>query len=207
MMHPTISEALATSRQQQFRREAEQWRLAWSRAGSVRARPGRPAAAVTGVAAGLAARVRQPPPRRPAAGPAQGRLIRMPQGGNAPSPRTGNFMPAGPWRRLSPPRSSISLPAPNWGVPALPSDGAGLAGAQPRWDAHRPVDTPPAPGRDTARAVRISDVVVFPGARYDDVPASAAVPAGRGTRPCGRAHLGQPSRAGLEPAVQPSRAI
>jgi hypothetical protein len=28
MMHPTISEALAKSRQQQFRREAEQWRLA-----------------------------------------------------------------------------------------------------------------------------------------------------------------------------------
>ncbi len=27
-MHPTISEALAKSRQQQFRREADQWRLA-----------------------------------------------------------------------------------------------------------------------------------------------------------------------------------
>ncbi len=59
MMHPTISEALAKSRQQQFRREAEQWRLARparSRAGGVRARPGRPAAAVTGMAAGLASR-------------------------------------------------------------------------------------------------------------------------------------------------------
>jgi hypothetical protein len=55
MMHPTISEALARSRQQQFRREAEQWRLARSRAG-VRARPGRPAAAVTGLATGLASR-------------------------------------------------------------------------------------------------------------------------------------------------------
>jgi hypothetical protein len=92
MMHPTISEALAKSRQQQFRREAEQWSLARSRAASVRARPGRTAAAVTGLAAGLAARVRQPPPRRPATGPAQGRLMRMPQGGNAPSPRTGDFM-------------------------------------------------------------------------------------------------------------------
>jgi hypothetical protein len=161
MMHPTISEALAKSRQQQFRRKAEQWRLARlarSRAGSVRVRPGRPAAAVTGVAAGLAARVRRLPPRRPAAGPAQGRLIRMPQGGNVPSARTGDFMPAGPWRRLSPPRSAphsgIPLPAPNWGVPALPGDGAERVGAQARWDAHRPADTPPAPGRDTARAVR-----------------------------------------------------
>jgi hypothetical protein len=86
MMHPTISEALAKSRQQQFRREADQWRLARlarSRAGSVRARPGPPAAPATDPAAGLAARRRQPPPRRPAAGPAQGRLIRMPQSGNA----------------------------------------------------------------------------------------------------------------------------
>ena len=59
MMHPTISEALAKSRQQQFRREAEQWRLARparSLAGGGRARPGRPAAAVTGMAAGLASR-------------------------------------------------------------------------------------------------------------------------------------------------------
>lgn len=59
MMHPTISEALAKSRQQQFRRETEQWRLARlarSRAGGVRARPGRPAAAVTGLATGLASR-------------------------------------------------------------------------------------------------------------------------------------------------------
>jgi hypothetical protein len=158
VIHPTISEALAKSRQQQFRREAEQWRLARSRAGSVRARAGRLAAALTGLTAGLAARVRQPPPCRPAAGPTQGRLIRMPQGGNAPSPRTGDFTPAGPWRRLSPPRSAphsgIPLPAPNWGVPALPGGGAGEAGAQARWDAHRPVDTLPAPGRDTARAVR-----------------------------------------------------
>ena len=56
MMHPTLSEALAKSRQQQFRRETEQWRLARSRAGGVRARPGRPAAAVTGLATGLASR-------------------------------------------------------------------------------------------------------------------------------------------------------
>src|SRR6266581_7933489 len=59
MMHPTISEALAKSGQQQFRRETEQWRLARlarSRAGGVRARPGRPAAAVTGLATGLASR-------------------------------------------------------------------------------------------------------------------------------------------------------
>jgi len=59
MMHPTISEALAKSGQQQFRREAEQWRLARlarSRAGGVPARAGRPAAAVTGMAAGLASR-------------------------------------------------------------------------------------------------------------------------------------------------------
>jgi hypothetical protein len=45
MMHPTISEALAKSRQQQFRRETEQWRLARlarSRAGGVRAGPDGP---------------------------------------------------------------------------------------------------------------------------------------------------------------------
>ncbi len=67
-MHPTISEALAKSRQQQFRREADQRRLARrarSRAGGDRPRPG-PPAAVAGLAAGLAAWVRQPPPRRSA---------------------------------------------------------------------------------------------------------------------------------------------
>jgi hypothetical protein len=40
-MHPTILEALAKYRQQQFRREADQWRLtrlARSRTGGVRAR-------------------------------------------------------------------------------------------------------------------------------------------------------------------------
>src|SRR6266699_3071009 len=106
MMHPTISEALAKSRQQQFRREADQWRLARlarSRAGSVRARPGPPAAPATDPAAGLAARRRQPPPRKPAAGPAQGRLIRMPQSGNAPSPATGEFMPEAATSRSQPP--------------------------------------------------------------------------------------------------------
>jgi hypothetical protein len=50
MMHPTISEALAKSRQQQLRREPDQWRLARlarSRAGGDRPRPGPFAAAVT----------------------------------------------------------------------------------------------------------------------------------------------------------------
>jgi hypothetical protein len=156
-MHPTISEALAKSRQQQFRREADQWRLARlarSRAGSVRARPGPFAAAVTGLAAGPAARVRQPPPRRPAGGPAQGKLMRLPRGGNAPPPTTGHSMPAGPWLRRAPPQAPASrCPPRTGGVPALPGDDAGLAGAQARPDAHRPVDTPPAPGRGTARAV------------------------------------------------------
>jgi hypothetical protein len=48
MMHPTISEALAKSGQQQFRRETEQWRLARL----ARSRAG----AVTGLATGLASR-------------------------------------------------------------------------------------------------------------------------------------------------------
>jgi hypothetical protein len=158
MMHPTISEALAKSRQQQLRREADQWRLARlarPRAGGDRPRPGPFAAAVTGLAAGLAAWVRQPPPRSPVGGPAQGRLMRMPQRRNAPSPRTGDFMPAGPWIRRALPRAPASRCMPRaGGVPALLGDDAGLFGAQARWDAHRPVDTPPAPARGTARAVR-----------------------------------------------------
>ncbi len=157
-MHPTISEALAKSRQQQFRREADQWRLARrarSRAGGDRPRPGPFAAAVAGLAAGLAAWDRQLPPRRPVGGPAQARLMRLPQRGNAPSLATGDFMPAGPWIRRAPLRAPASRCPPGaGGVPALPGDDAGLFGAQARWDAHRPVDTPPAPGRGTARAVR-----------------------------------------------------
>lgn len=138
MMHPTISEALAKSRQQQFRREAEQWRLARparSRAGGVRARPGRPAAAVTGMAAGLASRA-----------------FRV---------------------------TAVLLPAPIRVHGALPGDDAGLSArrlpdAHGRWTRHlRPAAAP-------ARAVR--DIGCrCSGAGHDDVPASAAVPAGRGT--------------------------
>jgi hypothetical protein len=57
MMHPTISEALAKARQQQFHREAEQWRLARLARSQTRGDRARPAAAVTSMAVGLAARI------------------------------------------------------------------------------------------------------------------------------------------------------
>ncbi len=156
-MHPTISEALAKSRQQQFHRAAEQWRLARlarSQTGGDRARP---AAAVTGMAAGLAARV-----LRATAGQARGlgagRQAWMRKRNTAPSSRTDDSRPVGPWRELSPPRPSqhsrVLVPVPIRVHRALPGDDAGPLTAAARWDAHGPVDTAPAPGRHTAGAVR-----------------------------------------------------
>jgi hypothetical protein len=156
-MHPTISEALAKSRQQQFHREAEQWRLARlarSRTGGDRARP---AAAVTGMAAGLAAGVLRATAGR-ARGLGAGRQVWMRKRNTAPSPRTGDSMPAGPWRELSPPRpgqhSRVLVPVPIRVHGTLPGDDAGSLTAAARWDAHGPVDTAPAPGRHTTGAVR-----------------------------------------------------
>jgi len=157
MMHPTISEALAKSRQQQFHRAADQWRLARlarSRTGGDRARP---AAAVTGMAARLAARVLRATADQ-ARGLGAGRQVWMRKRSMAPSSRTGDSMPAGPWRELSPPRpsqhSSVLVPVPIRVHGALPGDDAGSLTAAARWDAHGPVETAPAPGRHTAGAVR-----------------------------------------------------
>jgi len=156
-MHPTISEALAKSRQQQFHGEAEQWRLgrlARSRTGGDRTRP---AAAVTGMAARLAARVLRATADQ-ARGHGAGRQVWMRKRSTAPSSRTGDSMPVGPWRELSPPRPSqhsrVLVPVPIRVHRALPGDDAGPLTAAARWDAHGPVHTAPAPGRHTAGAVR-----------------------------------------------------
>jgi len=146
-MHPTISEALAKSRQQQFHREAEQRRLARlarSQTGDDRARP---AAAVTGMAVGLAARVLRATAGR-ARGLGAGRQVWMRKRNTAPSPRTG-----GPWRELSPPRPSqhsrVLVPVPIRVLGALPGDDAGSLTAAARWDAHGPVGCARAGGHGT----------------------------------------------------------
>jgi hypothetical protein len=105
-MHPTISEALAKSRQQQFRRETDQWRLARparSRADGDRARPGRPAAAVTGMALGRASRALR----------VTAVLLPARSGCTAPCPAT---MPGWSARRLPDARPVDTAPAPGRGI-------------------------------------------------------------------------------------------